>query len=116
MNRGEETYEVEVGKYERVLEVGERIIRQENVRFASSRGDHEGVLSGYRAYLTCIFEAYKYTVAILDNCNVASEALDKIDDLREAVYKRTLAPGHVARVAVDRKAVDACVDDALYKG
>ena len=46
-----------------------------------------------------------------------SEALDKIDDLLEAVYKRALAlaPAHVARVTVDRKAVDARVDDALYE-
>ena len=52
-----------------------------------------------------------YTVAILDNHNVAPEALDKsMISLRRT---SVLARAHVARAAVDRKAVDACVEDAL---
>ena len=107
------TYEAEVGQYERVLEVGKWVGRENGRVRLGGRGDHDGVRTGYRAYSTRIFKAY--TVAILDNRNVASEALDKIDDLLETVYERALAWAHVARAAVDREAVDACVDDALYE-
>ena len=74
-NREVDTYEAEVGQNERVLEVGERVGRENGwVRFGS-RGDHDGVRTSYRTYSTRIFETY--TVAIVDNHNVAPEALDK---------------------------------------
>ena len=51
-----------------------------------SRGDYDRVRAGCRTYSTLIFEVY--TVAILDNHNVASEVLYKIKYFLEAVYER----------------------------
>ena len=82
------------------------------VRLGGS-GDYDRVRAGCRTYSTLIFEVY--TVAILDNHNVASEVLNKIKYFLEAVYERARARAHVVRAEVDREAVDACVDDALYK-
>ena len=80
------------------------------------RGDYDRVRAGCRTYSTLIALIFEvYTVAILDNHNVASEVLNKIKYFLEAVYERARARANVVRAEVDREAVDACVDDALYK-
>jgi hypothetical protein len=108
------TYEAEVGQDERVLEVGKRVRREDSWVRLGGRGDHDGIRTSYRAYSTRIFEAN--TIAVLDDRDITTEALDKVDDLLEAVDEGTLAGPHVARAAVDREAADARVDDALYEG
>ena len=107
------TCEAEVRQNERVLKVGEWMRREDGRVRLGSRGDHDGIRTGYRAYSTRILEAD--AVAVLDDRDVAPKALDKVYDLLEAVDEGALARAHVARAAVDREAVDARVDDALHE-
>lgn len=105
------TYESKVWQNEGVLEARERGRREYGRIRLGCGGDHNGIRSCYGTYPSCVLETH--TVTILNDRHVDSKALDKINDLLEAVNEGALARAHIARAAVDREAADARVYDAL---
>jgi hypothetical protein len=102
VNEGQLTYETEVGQCERVLKVGRG---EKTVGFALAAVDHDGVRTNYSMR---ILEAD--TVAVIDDRDVAPEALDKVGDLLGS-RRWTRARVHV----VPEASVGGRVEDALHE-